>query len=81
MDFEWVLPYFYIHIPSLGRQSPYILGLYICTDQDLDWYRCLVVFPFSQAENDQLFRQRQWDVNLKAPAVGFAVERKTSQVL
>lgn len=69
------------NIPCLRRQSPYFLGLYLCTDQNLDRDCSVPAFPLSKTKDDQLFGQRQRDVDLKAPSVGFAAERETRWTL
>lgn len=59
-------------LPRLSRQGSYVLGRKLRTDHNIHWYRALRALPFSEAEDDEVFGERQRDVDLEAPPAGFA---------
>lgn len=59
-------------LPHLSRQGSYVLGRKLRTDHNIHRYRALHALPFSEAEDDEVFGERQRDVDLEAPPAGFA---------
>lgn len=48
-----------------------MVGWHFCTDHNVGRHGGVQVAPLPQAEDDQVFGKRQWDVNLEASTAGF----------
>lgn len=70
-----------INTPCVGRQGSNIVGWQFRTDHNIRRYRGLQAAPISEAEDDEVFGKRQWDVDLEAATAGFTAVTPVTRVL
>lgn len=57
------------------------MGWQFRTNHNIRRYRGLEATPFSEAEDDEVFGERQRDVDLEAPTAGFTAVTPVKRVL
>lgn len=70
-----------INTPCVSRQGSYVVGWQFRRDHNVSRYRGLRAAPFSEAEDDEVFGERQRDVHLEAPTAGFTAGAPATRVL